>query len=216
MAIHSNRKNTPKCEKTEQKRFVATADCFNQSKEALAMKESVQHYNNAYIFKEDTPAGTELTISCHGEFAFRNNVFVSKVALIGDRFRDASDLASWIGRVPVQNINSVHLAFCHSADFYQGSIAAQLSRSIQNTRVVGYAGSVTTGFPQEDATNLFLRHGRGTEYNRDLNRYFRVFEREETGTLDVQYHKIEFLNGRVTSQTNQIITEPSRIYNTNS
>lgn len=182
------------------------------------MKELVLHCQDGYIFKEKTPIGTELTINCHGEFDFHNNVFISKVAIIGNRFRRAGDLANFIKGAPVANIRRIHLAFCHSADFYLGSIAAELSRIIANTYVVGYAGSVTTGFLQEDANDLFSKHGHGPEYNRDLNEYFRVFKHDEpqNNTFDVQYHKIEFLNGSIKSQTNQIVTEYSRVYHTNS
>ncbi|MDR0252481.1 MAG: hypothetical protein LBI75_04795 [Brucellaceae bacterium] len=173
------------------------------------MKQLVQHYNDAYIFTEHKTPGIKLTINCHGQFSLdrRNR------AKINNQLCDARGIYNIIQNLNINNIYHVHLAICHSADSFGSSLAAELSRIMRDTYVTGYAGVVTTGFPQEDANEMFEDFGNGPEFNQDLNDHFRVFKRDDpiNNTINVYFHRIKFKNGELYKQYSQIVSLKSII-----
>lgn len=168
------------------------------------MKQLVKHYSDAYIFIENKTSGKKLTISCHGQFSLESG----HRARINNQLCDARGIYNVIQNLNINNICHVHLAICHSADSFGSSLAAELSRIMTGTDVTGYAGTVTTGFPEEDANEMFEDYGYSAEFNQDLNDHFRVFKRDDPirNTRDVYFHRIKFRNGHMTKQDSQIVS----------
>lgn len=180
----------------------------------ISNRKLLSLYEDAHIFSEKVQGGVEVNVVAHGAFDFdESGNFVSRVAILGNEEVEAGQLAGIIESLHLNNdqIKKINLPVCHSADFGENSLAAELSKSFPGVLVEGYAGTVTSKIGSEYVESTL------NDFGRDMNVIPQIINDELSNfgiTMDgaENYHRIVFKDGRMVEQQPGIVFQDNKSF----